>query len=294
MSESDLLRLEQDPGVPEKRLRLARWVESAPIQKIIVAVILANSVILGFETNAALMASHGVLLKVLDKLCLLVFVAELGVKLFCYRRHFWKSGWNLFDFAVVAIALAPGAGTWAVLRSLRVLRVLRLLTVVPGLRKVVAAFLHAIPGLSGVMAVMAIFFYTAGVLATKLFGVAFPDWFGTLGRSLYTLFQVMTLESWSMGIVRPVMEVFPWAWAFFVPFIIIATFTILNLFIGIIVSTMQELAMKGEKNEAPASGEGQEEMGAILGRMEADLAALRTRLENPLGSGGNRRSELNL
>ncbi|MFM7181071.1 MAG: ion transporter [Verrucomicrobiales bacterium] len=279
MSESDLLRLEQDPGVPANRLRIARWVESASIQKIVVAVILANSVILGLETNAALMATHGVLLRILDKLCLVIFVAELAIKLFCYRRHFWKSGWNLFDFAVVAIALAPGAGTWAVLRSLRVLRVLRLLTVVPSLRKVVAAFIHAIPGLSGVMAVMAIFFYTAGVLATKLFGAAFPDWFGSLGGSLYSLFQIMTLESWSMGIVRPVMEVYPWAWAFFVPFIIIATFTILNLFIGIIVSTMQELAMK-ENAAEPVIPAVHEETGAILARMETDLEALRSRLSS--------------
>lgn len=281
MSESDLLRLENDPAVPEKRRRLARWVESAPVQKFIVAVILANAAILGLETSAALMASHGTLLKVLDKLCLAVFVTELALKLHCYRRHFWKSGWNLFDLAVVAIALAPGAGTWAVLRSLRVLRVLRLLTVVPALRKVVAAFLHAIPGLSGVMAIMAIFFYTAGVLATKLFGANFPDWFGSLGRSLYSLFQIMTLESWSMGIVRPVMEVFPWAWAFFVPFIIIATFTILNLFIGIIVSTMQELAMKGEK-AAPSETESTpdpESASTILRRMENDLAILRARLD---------------
>lgn len=197
--------------------------------------------------------------------------------LHCYRRHFWKSGWNLFDLAVVAIALAPGAGAWAVQCSLRVLRVLRLLTVVPGLRKVVAAFLHAIPGLSGVMAVMAIFFNTAGVLATKLFGASFPDWFGSLGRSLYTLFQIMTLESWSMGIVRPVMEIFPWAWAFFVPFIIIATFTILNLFIGIIVSTMQELAMKGEKADALERGD-VDETTTILARMESDLETLQARL----------------
>jgi voltage-gated sodium channel len=131
------------------------------------------------------------------------------------------------------------------------------------------------------MAIMAIFFYTAGVLATKLFGANFPDWFGSLGRSLYSLFQIMTLESWSMGIVRPVMEVFPWAWAFFVPFIIIATFTILNLFIGIIVSTMQELAMKGEK-AAPTETESApdpESASTILRRMENDLAILRARLD---------------
>jgi voltage-gated sodium channel len=151
---------------------------------------------------------------------------------------------------------------------------------------VVAAFLHSIPGLAGVVAVMAIFFYTAGVLATRLFGAAYPDWFGSLGKSLYTLFQVMTLESWSMGIVRPVMETHPWAWAFFVPFIVIATFTILNLFIGIIVSTMQELSLMPEVQPVNT------ELEDLLERMEADLKILRSSVEklrggdHPPGTGG--------
>ena len=189
-----------------------------------------------------------------------------------YRMHFWRNGWNIFDFLVVAVAFAPGTGSWSVLRALRIFRVFRLLTAVPQLKRVVAAFIHSIPGLSGVMLVMAIFFYAMGVLATNLFGDSFPDWFGTLGASLYSLFQVMTLESWSMGIVRPVMEVYPWAWAFFVPFIIIATFTILNLFIGIIVSTMQELSMLPEGSSTDA------EVKETLERMEKDLSRLRQRL----------------
>ena len=273
MSENDMMKLLERPGVSQTRLKLARWVESALVQHWLVAVILLNALILGLETDAAIMRVAGSVLVILDKLCLGVFLAELAVKLFCYRSHFWRSGWNIFDFLVVAVAIVPGAGAWAVLRSLRVLRVLRLLTVVPGLRKVVAAFIHAIPGLAGVMAVMAIFFYTAGVLATRLFGESHVEWFGTLGRSLYTLFQVMTLESWSMGIVRPVMESHPWAWAFFVPFIIIATFTILNLFIGIIVSTMQELAL------TPDSSHTAPEVITLLERIDADLRSLRMQID---------------
>ncbi len=276
MGDNDLKNLLSQTGVSSARLRLARWVESRAIQHFVIAVILINSVILGLETSAEMMARWEAPLVILDRLCLLVFVAELSIKLYCYRLHFWRSGWNVFDFIVVAIALTPGAGVWAVLRSLRVLRVLRLLTVVPSLRKVVAAFIHAIPGLSGVMALMSIFFYTAGVLATRLFGSAFDEWFGTLGRSLFSLFQIMTLESWSMGIVRPVMEVYPWAWAFFVPFIIVATFTILNLFIGIIVSTMQELALMPEVDHTDP------EIRTLLERIDADLRAVKTQLEkNP-------------
>ena len=273
MSEADLQKLLEQRGVHQSRLTMARWVESPRVQRVILIAILLNALILGLETSDSLMARAGGLLIAIDKACLLVFCVELAVKMFAYRLHFWRNGWNIFDFLVVAIALIPGAGPWAVLRSLRVLRVLRLLTVVPAMRRVVAAFLHAIPGLGGVMAVMLIFFYTAGVLATNLFGDSHPHWFGTLGASLYSLFQIMTLESWSMGIVRPVMEVHAWAWAFFVPFIIIATFTILNLFIGIIVSTMQELATLPDPNIPDA------DLGRLLQRMEDDLTQLRQHVE---------------
>ncbi len=273
MGESELLRLSTTAGVSARRLSLARWVESKSIQTWIIGVILLNAAVMGLETSQAIMARWQGGLKVVDTLCLAVFVVELVVKFFAYRGQFWRSGWNVFDLLVVAVALVPGAGAWSVLRSLRVLRVLRLLTVIPSLRKVVAAFLHSIPGLAGVVAVMAIFFYTAGVLATRLFGANYPEWFGSLGKSLYTLFQVMTLESWSMGIVRPVMESHPLAWAFFVPFIVIATFTILNLFIGIIVSTMQELSMMPDPNQ------GTPELRDLLKRMESDLQSLRSLLE---------------
>jgi voltage-gated sodium channel len=273
-SEQQLLDRLAAQGAAPWRLRLARWVESPRVAAFIVALILLNALILGLETSPEIMARSGPLLVALDRACLAVFLAELVCKLLAFRGLFWRSGWNLFDFVVVAVALVPGAGPWAVIRSLRVLRVLRLLTMVPSLRKVVAAFLHAIPGLGGVLAVMGVFFYTAAVLATNLFGAAFPGWFGTIGRSLFSLFQIMTLESWSMGIARPVMEQFPHAWAFFIPFIILATFTILNLFIGIIVSTMQELSV------LPEPGGPRKDVAEALARIESDIQALRRQVEN--------------
>jgi len=272
MNEDGLNRLLANPHASARRKHLGSWLESRRVQLMITLVIILNAAVLGMETSAALMEQFGTVLILIDKACLLIFVLEITLKFMAYRWGFWRSPWNVFDFIVVGIALLPGTGTWSVLRALRVLRVLRLLTVVPALRKVVAAFLHSIPGLSGVVAVMSIFFYTAGVLATKLFGAAFPDWFGNLGRSLYSLFQIMTLESWSMGIVRPVMEQFPWAWAFFVPFIVIATFTILNLFIGIIVSTMQELSMKPDTVFPPSPALD------VLNNIEKDVARLRDEL----------------
>lgn len=274
MSELDLQALEARRNVAAWRLALARRVESPVMQVAITVLILLNAAVLGLETSADWRARWGSWLEAIDQLCLAVFVVEVGLKMVAYQGAFWRNGWNGFDAVVIGIALVPEAGAWAVLRSLRVLRVLRLLTVLPQLRRVVAAFLHAIPGLLGVIAVMAIFFYTAGVLATTLFSPTHPQWFGSLGRSLYTLFQIMTLESWSMGIVRPVMESHPWAWAFFVPFIVIATFTILNLFIGIIVSTMQEMAVLNE----PAASSGEDQLPEVLDRLEADLRRLRQRL----------------
>ncbi|MEM6884259.1 MAG: ion transporter [Verrucomicrobiota bacterium] len=276
MGEDDLQQLLEKQKVSAWRVAMARWVESALIQKIVVGVILVNAVVLGLETSKEIMAQWGTVLVTLDKLCLVVFVIELAAKMLAYRGLFWRNGWNWFDFIVVGIALVPAAGAWSVLRALRVLRVLRLLTVIPSLKKVVAAFLHAIPGLMGVVTVMAIFFYVCAVLATRLFSDRFPEFFGSIGASLYSLFQIMTLESWSMGIVRPVMIVYPWAWAFFVPFIIIATFTILNLFIGIIVSTMQELSEQQDPVEQPTP---QSSAVELLSRIEKDIQELRRELE---------------
>jgi len=221
------------------RAWLRTFIERARVQHAIVALIVINAVLLGLETWPAAVTMAGDLILKLDRVILAVFVAEILARLYVYRSGFWRDPWSVFDFAVVAIALVPATGPLAVLRALRVLRVLRLLTMVPAMRRVVGALLAAIPGLGAIALVLLIFFYVSAVVATNLFAATHPDWFGSIGLSLYTLFQVMTLESWSMGIARPVMESFPYAWAFFVPFILIATFTMLNLFIAIIVSAMQ-------------------------------------------------------
>ncbi|MAU59568.1 ion transporter [Parvibaculum sp.] len=229
------------PDTSAPRSALAAFIEAPLFQHFITAVILVNAVTLGLETSEAAMAAAGSFLVALDRIALAIFVVELGLKLAAWRLRFFRDGWNLFDFAVVAIALVPAAGPLSVLRALRILRVLRLLSVVPSMRKVVASLIGALPGMGSIIAVLLLVFYVGAVLSTKLFGDAFPDWFGTIGGSMYSLFQIMTLESWSMGIVRPVMEAYPYAWVFFVPFIILTSFMVLNLFIAIIVNSMQAL-----------------------------------------------------
>lgn len=233
------------------RPRVGTWVESSPVQRAILTVIVVNAITLGLETWPRAMDRAGGLIQVVDTVCLVVFVVEIALKLFAFGPAFFRDPWNVFDFLVVGMALVPASGPSAVLRALRVLRVLRLISVLPRLRFIVEALLAAVPGIGAIGTLLALIFYVAAVMATSLFGETFPEWFGSIGDSLYTLFQVMTLESWSMGIVRPVMEVHPWAWTFFVVFILLSSFTILNLFIAVIVDTMQTLHDRQRDAEQP-------------------------------------------
>lgn len=233
---------------PEQKVGpIQKLVESNWFHQLIIIVIVINGVALGLETSSRLSTSVASLVAWVDSACLVIFVIELGLRLFVYRWRFFKSGWNVFDFLIVAISLAPTSGGLSVLRAFRILRVLRLITVVHSFRRVVSAMLLALPGVGSVAGLLLLVFYIGGVLSTNLFGEQFPQWFGSLGASMYTLFQIMTLESWSMGIVRPVMEVYPLAWAFFIPFIAVTTFTVLNLFIGIVVDAMA--TVKEKENE---------------------------------------------
>lgn len=231
------------------REKVAEWLETPKVRYGIIGVIVINAVVLGLDTSPTVMGTYGSLIQSLDTYCLGIFVIELLLKLYAHRLKFFRNGWNLFDFVIVGIAIVPAAQTFSVLRAMRILRVLRVVSVAPSLRRVVDGFVTALPGMGSVFLLMAIIFYIGAVVATKLFGADFPQWFGTLGRSGYSLFQIMTLESWSMGIVRPVMEVFPYAWAFFVPFIMVTTFAVVNLLVGLIVNSMQD-AHSEEDNAA--------------------------------------------
>ena len=251
------------------RQRLKARLEMPLVQRGLIALILVNAVILGLETSSTVMANWGPWLLATDKAILAVFVAEIALRLIVHRLSFFRDPWSVFDFAVVAVALIPASGPLAVLRALRVLRVLRLITLAPSMKRVVGGLLSALPGLGSVTAIIGIVFYVAAVIATAIFGADFPQWFGTLGESAFTLFQIMTLESWAMGIVRPVMEVFPLAWVFFLLFILASTFTLLNLFIAVIVNAIQQ--EHGGDGKPPADSE--------LTQLRLDIAALRNELQ---------------
>ncbi|MEL7414353.1 MAG: ion transporter [Pseudomonadota bacterium] len=264
------------------RNRLAAFVDSAGFQNGILLIIILNAVTLGLETSPTVMATAGSLLTTLDTIFLTIFVLEILLKLIAQGLGFFRRPWNLFDFAVVGVSLAPDSGALSVLRALRILRVLRVISMAPRLRRVVEGFVSALPGMASVFLLMGIIFYIGAVMATKLFGgtctactpeqaAQFSEWFGTLGQSAYSLFQVMTLESWSMGIVRPVMEVYPYAWLFFVPFIMVTTFAVVNLLVGLIVNSMQD-AHAEESNQATDSY--REEVIDRLHAIEKQIAEL--------------------
>tara|TARA_R110002126_G_scaffold91019_12_gene216827 strand:- start:1580 stop:2422 length:843 start_codon:yes stop_codon:yes gene_type:complete len=264
------------------RQRLADWLDRPGVQYLVTTLILINAVILGLETSSTAMQHWGGWLKALDQLILACFVVEITLRFVAHGWRLLRDPWGLFDTTVVAIALVPASGPLAVLRALRVLRVLRLISIVPSMKMVVQSLLSSLPGMGSIVALLGLIFYVAAVIATQLFGAHFPEWFGTLGASLYTLFQVMTLESWSMGIVRPVMEEFPYAWLYFIPFILIATFMMLNLFIAVIVDAIQnqrERIAEQEQEFAPPSESAQ--LLEEVRQLRAELRSLQRRLPPP-------------
>ena len=277
------------------RRRVAEWVEAPRVQHALIALILVNAAVLGLETFPDVRARWGAWLGALDQAILAVFVLEIALRFYAHRLAFFRDPWSVFDLIVVGIALMPASGPFAVLRALRILRIMRLISLVPSMRRVAGGLIAAVPGLGAVIGIIVVILYVSAVVATKLFGGHFPAWFGTLADSAYTLFQVMTLESWSMGIVRPVMEIYPYAWVFFVTYILVSTFTMLNLFIAVVVNAMQAEHAKEVQAEAGlpvGTAPEQQLLQAEMQALRAEVQKLREALErnpqvSPTTAGGS-------
>jgi voltage-gated sodium channel len=250
------------------RARARAVIEHPRFDRAIIVVIVANAITLGLETSPAITARLGDQLRAIDRTALGIFVAELLLRFFVYRGRFFRDPWRVFDFVVVGIALLPAAGALSVLRTLRVLRVLRLVSLVPSMRRVVSALLAALPGVASIIGLMSLVLYVSAVMATKLFAAIAPEFFGSFGASLFTLFQVMTVEGWP-DIARKVMTQSPYAWLFFVGYLLVATFMVLNLFIAVVVNAMQSQVAQDLAGEEEARAQ------MILG----ELRALRREVE---------------
>lgn len=262
-----------EPRTGRERVRTLldqRW-----FARLVLGVILANALVLGAETMVT--GTTLDVLHVIDHTMLGFFVVELLLRLFANGRRFFTDPWSVFDLLVVGVALIPAGGALSALRALRVLRVLRVITVVPALRRVVDGLLRAVPGMGAVGALLILVMYVSAVIATKLFGAAAPEYFGSLWISLFTLFQAMTGEAWP-DIARAVMTEHPAAWIFFVLYILVVSFAVLNLFIAVIVSGMEEITDE-ERKDDEQKDERLDALATQNREILAELRALRSRLD---------------
>ena len=236
------------PIEPVMQGRFADFIAGTWFRNLVIGIIIASAILMGVQTTDWAKEGFGArLTNTLDMIITGVFVVELILKLIVFRHRFFRDGWNIFDLIIVVISLMPATQGLKVIRTLRVLRILRLLSAIPSMRVVITGLLKAIPGMLSAIALLLIVIYVFAILATQLFGETCYQgylsndctyFFGSLPESLYTLFQIMTLESWSHGIVRPIADVFPWARWFFVVYVTVTAFAALNLFIGVVVNAM--------------------------------------------------------
>ncbi|WP_146815547.1 ion transporter [Halobacillus faecis] len=229
-------------------MKLRHFIEHRSFSRFILAVILINAVVIGISTDDSIYQNYHSLFIFLDILVLSIFTIEIILKLVVYRSHFFKDGWNIFDFVIVFGSLVLyNTHFVGVLRILRVLRVMRTISVVPSLRRLTSALFLAIPAIGSVMILMGIIFYVYAIIGVTFFGDIAPEYFGNVGLSTLTLFQVFTLESWASGVFRPIFAEITWSWVYFVSFIVVSAFIILNLIIGEIVNNAQQLSEHAEE-----------------------------------------------
>lgn len=265
------------------KIQMKRFVESKPFQNFILAVIILNSILLGMMTYPKLMAHFGNTMHLICNICVGIFTVEIILKLYVYGKKFFNSGWNNFDFIIVLISLVPTGGAFSsfrVFRILRALRALRLITQLEKLRVIVQAIIDSIPNVAWASVLLLVIFYIFSIMGTTLFAANFPDWFGSIGKSMYTLFQVMTLESWSMGIARPVIAEFPFAWTYFVSFILVSSFIVMNVIVGVVVNAISEISadIKKQKETAKLKHEKRDLTTELL-KLKEQMAVVENLLE---------------
>jgi voltage-gated sodium channel len=269
------------------REKVRRLVEARGFQHTIMAVIVINAAMLGAATSPHLSDGVRELFDTLDRVTLAIFVLELLLKLYAYRLRFFRDPWNVFDLLVVAVALVPAASGFSVLRALRLLRMLRLISMIPSMRRVVATLLAAMPGAASIVGLLALVVYVSAVLGTTLFGPKAPQHFGELDTSLWTLFQTLTGEAWP-EIADDVMAEYPMSWIFFLIFIMISTFVVLNLFLAVIVGAMESVRDAEEAEMEAALEETEADIKAELAAMRQEIRALHELLQPTASVGAQR------
>ena len=236
-------------GVLEKALH---WKYT---QRIITFVIILNAAVLGILTDRTLSVEEISLLEMIDKACLVIFTIELIAKLLVYRRSFWSEGWNIFDFVIVLSSIIFISSSVSVIRAFRIFRLLKALAEFPELQILVSSMLKAIPSMSWALLLLFIIFYIFGVFGSTMYGDTFPELFGDIGGSMFTLFQVMTFESWATAVARPIMEIYDYAWIYFLIFILLTAITLLNVMVGIVVEAVGTISAAVKERQAAEAAE---------------------------------------
>lgn len=270
--------------------KVKKFVENQAFQNFILGVIVFNCVLMGLQTSAVLTAKCGDLLNLLDNICLGIFIVELGLKIIAYNKNFFKDGWNIFDTIIVLMSLFSSMAFLSSLRIFRIFRVFRSLKalksfrgfrMISSLKKlqvIIMAIVKSLPSIAWTGGLLLLVYYIFALMGVSFFGAAFPEWFGDLGKTMYTLFQVMTLESWSMGIARPVMEAYPAAWLYFVPFVLISSFIVMNVVVGIVVNAISDVTANDKQEEIKDSAEENNENKSD--RIQLEMQAIREHMEN--------------
>ncbi|MFC4738040.1 ion transporter [Bacillus daqingensis] len=257
------------------RTKLEYIVENNWFTNAVILIILFNAVVVGIETYPGVYEANQSTFFFIDRVLLWIFTVEIAMRMAASTsfKGFFSNSWNWFDFLIVAAShILVGAYFVTVLRILRVLRVFRAISVIPSLRRLVDALLMTIPSLGNIMLLMSIVFYIFAVIGTMLFQQTAPAYFGNLQLSLLTLFQVVTLESWASAVMRPIMDELWWSWIYFVSFVLVGTFVVFNLFIGVIVNNVEKAEHTGaEKEEDPVQKE--------LSEVKQELAAIKKLLQ---------------
>lgn len=268
--------------------KLRALIEHPRFETVIIVLIVVNAITLGLETSPAVMARFGGFLTTVDHIILVVFVSEIAARIAVRRLAFFRDPWSLFDLFVVSIALVPATDSLSVLRALRILRVLRLVTAVPSLRRVVGGLIAAMPGMGSIGFLLGLIFYVFAVIVTKLYGQAMPEQFGSIAASTYTLFQAMTFDDWSGGIVKPLTEKgFTSSWFVLISFMVITAFMALNLFIGVVVTALDAETDDSQPKLTHPSGS-EAALQTRLDTILTELALLRGEMARlrPPGAGG--------
>lgn len=258
---------------------LSRILASKNFEYGITALILFNAVLLGLETVPSVWKAFGRELDFLNDAILAIFVVEIFLRMVAFGREYWRDGWSWFDMIVVGVSLLPATAGLSAMRALRVVRLLRIVSVVPSLRRVVEGLIRALPGLGSIVVLLLVLIYVFAVMATKLFSATHPEFFGNLGASAFSLFTVMTLEGWP-DMARAVMAQHPWAWLFFILFILMSSFAVLNLFIGVIVEAMQSQAREEDLEAEQADESSADALAAEIRSLRHEIHRMRTLIED--------------